>query len=101
MTEHFYVFADYTFADEVTQDDLAVLAELAASSRAEQGNVGFEVLLRIGEPKRVLLLERYVDAVAFEAHRASNHFDELVVQTIIPRLESRVVETGIIRPTLT
>jgi quinol monooxygenase YgiN len=34
-------------------------------------------------------LERYVDDAALEAHGASQHFQELVIEGALPRLASR------------
>jgi quinol monooxygenase YgiN len=44
------------------------------------------------DPGLVLLLERYRDGAAIEAHRNSLHYQELVVRRIIPMLSSREVE---------
>ena len=70
-----------------------LLGRLAAESTTEPGNLGFEAYAHLGDPRRILLLERYVDEGALAAHRETPHFRELVLGRIVPLLESRVLET--------
>ncbi len=42
--------------------------------------------------RRFLLLEKYVDRAAFDAHRATKHFTEVAVKQIRPLLDDRSVE---------
>ena len=41
------------------------------------------------DPNTFILFERYVDEAALEAHAASPHVQELVVQQALPLLEVR------------
>jgi len=86
------VIARYTLAAGNEENVLALLRELAAAARTEPGNLAFDVCAFVWEPRRVVLLERYVSRAAFEDHRATPHFKRLVLDQIIPLLESRVVE---------
>lgn len=52
----------------------AMLAQLAVASRAEPGNLRWDVWRDQGEPSRFVLDELYVDNAAVAAHRASPHF---------------------------
>ena len=71
---------------------LALVAGLREQSLAEPGCQGYEVFQGVGEPGELLLLERYADHAAIEAHRASEHYRSLVVQRILPLLDGRQVE---------
>jgi quinol monooxygenase YgiN len=93
MTAQFLVLARYTFTSPVDDDDRALLTALRDESRREPGNIAFEVFPSIERDDQVLLVERYVDADAFAAHRATPHFGALVLGHIVPRLADRTVET--------
>ena len=71
---------------------LPLTAELRFGSLAEPGCLGYEVFRHVDDPGALLLLERYRDSAALEAHRHSGHYRELVVDRILPLLESRHVE---------
>jgi quinol monooxygenase YgiN len=86
------VIARYTLAPGNEDAVLALLPRLAEASRAEPGNLGFEIYRSVDDELSVVLLERYASQEAFAAHRASTHFRELVLERIAPLLESRVVE---------
>ena len=86
------VIARYTLAPGNEDEVLALLPQLAAASRAESGNLGFEIHRGVEHPRQVILLERYADREAFAAHRESEHFKRLVLETIVPLLENRTVE---------
>lgn len=86
------VIARYTLAPGNEDAVLALLPELAEASRAEPGNLGFEIYRSVEDERSVVLLERYASKEAFAAHRESAHFKELVLERIVPLLERRVVE---------
>jgi quinol monooxygenase YgiN len=79
-------------ADQV----LALAAELRRGSLTEPGCLGYEVFRSAEEPGTLLLLERYRDAAAIDAHRQSAHYRELVVGRILPLLAARQIE--LLRP---
>jgi quinol monooxygenase YgiN len=87
------VIARYKLADGNEDAVLRLLPQLAEATRAEPGNVSFEIYRNVAEAHDVVLLERYASQDAFAAHRASEHFKALVLEQIAPLLESRVVET--------
>ena len=86
------VIARYTLAPGNEDEVLALLPQLAAASRAEPGNLAYEIHRSVDDPRRVVLLERYADREAFAAHRESAHFQELALGRIVPLLENRTVE---------
>jgi len=76
---------------------LALVAELRQRSLEEPGCLGYEVLRSdeppaAGQPHELVLLERYRDVAALEAHRGSPHYRELLVTQILPLLSARRVE---------
>lgn len=67
----------------------AALPALVEASRAEPGCLGYEAQLCSVRGGAILLLERYVDHAAFEAHRSSLHFQQIVLGDIVPHLQTR------------
>ena len=65
------------------------LRRLAPLSRAEPGCLQYDAHRDPDDPDRFFLFERYVDQAALEAHAASPHFRELVLEEALPRLASR------------
>lgn len=90
------VVARWRMAPEAVPEVLALVADLREQSLAEPGNQGYEAFQSAGEPGELLLLERYADQAAIEAHRASAHYQALVVRRILPLLSGRQVE--LLRP---
>ena len=87
------VIARYTISAGHEDEVLGLLAQAAEAARGEPGNVSFQVYREVGNDREVVLLERYDSPESFAAHRETPHFRELVQGKIIPRLDSRGVET--------
>ena len=66
-----------------------LLQRLMPLSRAEPGCLQYDAHRDPDDPDRFFLFERYVDEAALEAHQASAHFRELVLEEALPRLASR------------
>jgi quinol monooxygenase YgiN len=66
-----------------------ILRRLTPLSRAEPGCLQYEAHRQLDDPNTFVVFERYVDEPALEAHAASPHFQELVVQQALPLLELR------------
>jgi quinol monooxygenase YgiN/predicted GNAT family acetyltransferase len=90
------VIARYTvtFGNEI--EVASLLNQLADATRAEPGNLSFEAYRQLNDEREIALLERYTSLDAFAAHRASEHYNDLVLGQIVPRLDHRVVETFIV-----
>jgi quinol monooxygenase YgiN len=86
------VIAHHTMKEGVEDEVLALLPRLLAASREEPGCLAFDAYRKLGEPRSYVLLERYTSREAFAEHRASAHFEEIVLGGIVPRLERRVWE---------
>jgi quinol monooxygenase YgiN len=73
-------------------DVLALIAELRPKSLAEPGCLAYEVYQSVDVPRSILLVERYRDQTALDAHKQSAHYQELVVGRVLPLLTDRRVE---------
>lgn len=87
------VIARYAVSAGREAEVSALLTRLAEASRAEPGNLAFVAYRSLDDDRDVVLLERYASPDAFAEHRASAHFQDLVLDRIVPLLDSRVVET--------
>ena len=65
------------------------LRKMVAPTRAEPGNLDYQVFRDPGQPDVFVLFERYADADAFEAHRASGHFGTWLSGQVLPSLAER------------
>lgn len=55
-------------------------SELAEASRAEPGNIDYQVATDIEDETVLRFFEQYDDAAAFEAHGESDHFQEFAAE---------------------
>ncbi len=67
----------------------AALEKIAGPTREEPGCLMWQPHRDPEDPRVFLFYEQYTDAAAFEAHGASEHFQEHGLGDAIPRLESR------------
>jgi quinol monooxygenase YgiN len=72
------------------------LAVLRPTSLAEPGCLGYEAYRGLDDPTSMVLIERYRDDAALQAHAKSEHYQQLVVERIRPLLIDRHVE--VLRP---
>lgn len=73
-------------------DVLAHVAGLRPASLDEPGCLDYATFRALDTPDTLLLVERYRDAAALEAHRQSPHYRTFVVERILPLLQDRQVE---------
>lgn len=92
MTE-LQVIARHTMKEGEEDVVLAALDDLIAAARSEPGNLAFDAYRSTERPLDYVLLERYASRSAFEDHRATPHFKDLLLGQIAPRLNSRTIET--------
>lgn len=69
-----------------------LLRELASASRAEPGNLRWDIWRDRDDPARFILDELYVDDAAVQAHRATAHFQNYLAR--IPALADRLSVVG-------
>lgn len=89
----FHVVAQYRARPGEGERVAALLLELAAASRTEEGNLSYDVARSLEDSHHFIIVENYVSESGFAAHRDSEHFQEIGVGRIIPALESRDVST--------
>lgn len=67
----------------------AILSRHIAATRAEPGCLRFDAARSRDDPDEIVLVERYIDEAAFEAHRKSAHFAEYIQKQVLPLLAER------------
>jgi quinol monooxygenase YgiN len=85
------VIVKWKIKETETAEILKLLPELAEKTKKEKGNIYYSVYQSEDNANELILHERYIDAQAQEAHRNSQHYQEIVVQKIAPHLEERIV----------
>lgn len=86
-----FTFAKWKVKESQQEKVLELLGQVASETSKEVGNVFYNVHVSISDPNTVVLWEAYTDEQAVEAHRASDHFQNIVIQQILPLLEQREV----------
>jgi quinol monooxygenase YgiN len=61
----------------------------ARASRAEPGCLEFSVYQEIDDHRAFLLYERYTSEDAFQAHRQTPHFQNIIERQVAPLLDER------------
>jgi quinol monooxygenase YgiN len=79
-----FVFADTSSSPENAEVFGRVLARFAQACRAEPGCLSYEIFCSVEQPERYVSIERYADAEAFAAHRASDHFRRIGLGEVMP-----------------
>lgn len=70
-----------------------VIRKLTPLSRAEEKNLFYQAQVSPEDPRTFFLYEQYVDADGYEAHKATDYFQENVFNYIVNYLEHREVKT--------
>ena len=83
----------FTFAPQDGDAAESILRELREASQKEPGVIQFEVGRSSDEPKVFGLWEVYRDEDAVAAHRATEHFQRLVLDGIRPMAQHRNAKT--------
>lgn len=60
-------------------DVVELLKEIAPLTRAEEGNLFYAAQISETDPQEIVLYEQYVDESAYEAHRNTDHFRDIVL----------------------
>ncbi len=86
----FVVIAQYRVRAGEEDRVKEALRKMVAPTRAEPGNLDYQVFRDPSDPSLLVLFERYADESAFEAHRASPHFSTWLSGQVLPSLEDRI-----------
>jgi quinol monooxygenase YgiN len=90
LTMEFVVIAHYRArAGEEARVETA-LGEMVEPTRAEPGNLDYQVFRDPKDPSLFVLFERYADEDAFDAHRETPHFATWLAGQALPALDNRI-----------
>ena len=78
------VVAQYVVSEGHDSTVARLLRKNAQASRAEPGCLEFSVYQEIDDPRAFLLYERYTSEDAFQAHRRTPHFEDIIEQQVVP-----------------
>lgn len=85
-----YVVIAHYRADEGARTQVrAALQAMIEPSRAEPGNLRYEVAVDPADPAVFAIYEKYRDEAAFDAHTRSPHFDRWLREQVLPNLAER------------
>ena len=65
---------------------------LVDAARTEPGNLAFDAYRSFRDPNAYVLLERYGSRDALAAHRATPHFQGVVIEQLVPLLADRTID---------
>jgi quinol monooxygenase YgiN len=85
----FVVIAQYTVRAGEEGRVEAALTTMRTLSRAEPGNLDYQVLRDPRQPGLFVLYERYTGETAFQAHLDSDHFGTWLKGQVLPFLDQR------------
>ena len=85
----------YTFTSSDADTAESLLRELREASVKEPGVIQFEVVRSNDKPNVFALWEVYRDEDAVAAHRATGHFERLVINGVRPLAQQRTAITGV------
>ncbi|GIP23096.1 putative quinol monooxygenase [Paenibacillus sp. J22TS3] len=74
------IHAEMKVNREAEAEFLESVQELIKSSRAEAGNVSYQLLKDTDQDNTYLMVEQWKDQEAVEAHNASSHFQAFVAK---------------------
>lgn len=86
----FVVIARYRAREGEAARVAEALGNMVAPTRAEPGNLDYQVFRDPEDRSLFVLFERYADSGAFEAHRATPHFAAYLAGIVLPSLADRV-----------
>jgi quinol monooxygenase YgiN len=90
-TQPIHVFAKWQVKPGHIDIVLAHIKDAAQKSRQEKGNLFYNVHQSTTDANTIVLFEGYTDEAAVAEHRATSHFQDIVIGQIVPLLENREV----------
>jgi quinol monooxygenase YgiN len=86
------LIARHTMKPDLEDTILPLVEQLVEATRSEPGNLSFDAYRSLRDPASYVLLERYTSREALAAHRATAHFQEILLSQIVPLLAHRTIE---------
>ena len=84
------VIARYLVREGYASAVQRLLASNAEATAAEPGCLEFSVYQQTDNPRAFLLYERYTSEEAFQQHRRTPHFSDIIEGQVVPLLETRL-----------
>lgn len=91
QTQPIFIFAKWQVKNGNLQTILDLLPSLIEKSTSEEGNIFYKIYQDNADINTLILNESYKDMSSIEAHKNSDHYQEIAVKQIIPLLENREV----------
>ena len=91
QTQPIFIFAKWQVKNGELQTVLDLLPSLIEKSTSEEGNIFYKIYQDNSDINTLILNESYKDMASIEAHKNSEHYQEIAVKQIIPLLENREV----------
>ncbi|WP_167145182.1 putative quinol monooxygenase [Actinomyces sp. ZJ308] len=76
------IVATFHVRPDAVEEFRVLAAELVEGSRAEEGNVAYDLCVARDDATSFVVLETWRDDAAVDAHNASEHFTTLVPQLV-------------------
>lgn len=86
-----YVFATWNVKEGEIDTVLNLLMTVRDESIKENGNLFYKIHQSNSDSNTLILFEGYKNEAALEEHRNTSHFQELVLEQIVPLLENRAI----------
>lgn len=86
-----HVFATWKIKEGQIENVLNLLKIVHDESVKENGNLFYKIHQSNSDANTLVLFEGYTNEAAIAEHRNSAHFQDIVVQQIVPLLENREV----------
>ncbi|MBD8081585.1 putative quinol monooxygenase [Chryseobacterium caseinilyticum] len=90
-TKKVFVHAKWEVKEGKSETVIQLMREAAEKSSQEEGNLFYKVHQSQTDRNTLILYEGYANEAAVELHRNSDHFKEIVLEQVVPLLESREV----------
>lgn len=72
------IIAEMRFKPGQKKDLMPALDRLVEGSRAERGNISYEVLESLEDPDHLFVVERWASAEAIAEHNKTDHFQDFM-----------------------
>jgi quinol monooxygenase YgiN len=96
MSHQLQVIAHYYTLVDQTERVAQALQSLAEATRHEPDNISYQFFQSRENPQHFVILERYRSESGLDAHRATQHFQEIGIGIIAPLLERKEVESFLV-----
>ena len=83
------ILAEYGVQENKLPEVLQLLKQVRELSSREPRCVCYRVNQVIEDPYKIVLYEEYQNEDALNHHRESSHFQEIIMQQVLPLLQSR------------